>query len=125
MNTPETSNTAKGKPSVKKPKKSNPTDINVSSAMKPTEEVAEPTEPGTGPLPPGAIDGFDPGIILDPESGDVVFKSDEQKALVKLKAKGEKETGMLRIYTDGSSLGNGALGAKAGVGVYFGPDDAR
>ncbi|KAF2145937.1 uncharacterized protein K452DRAFT_283228 [Aplosporella prunicola CBS 121167] len=33
--------------------------------------------------------------------------------------------GMLNIYTDGSSLGNGALGAVAGVGVFFGPQDSR
>ncbi|KAK5143037.1 hypothetical protein LTR04_002031 [Oleoguttula sp. CCFEE 6159] len=32
---------------------------------------------------------------------------------------------MLRIYTDGSSLGNGQRGAVAGVGVYFGPKDSR
>jgi ribonuclease HI len=35
------------------------------------------------------------------------------------------EGGVLKIYTDGSSLGNGAKGATAGVGVYFGPRDPR
>ena len=30
---------------------------------------------------------------------------------------------ILRIYTDGSSLRNGQAGARAGVGVYFGPQD--
>ncbi|KAL2167447.1 hypothetical protein VTG60DRAFT_1198 [Thermothelomyces hinnuleus] len=34
-------------------------------------------------------------------------------------------TGVIVIYTDGSSLGNGRLGATAGVGVYFGPGDPR
>jgi len=29
------------------------------------------------------------------------------------------------VYTDGSSLGNGANGARAGVGVYWGPNDPR
>jgi len=29
------------------------------------------------------------------------------------------------VYTDGSSLGNGTYGARAGVGVYFGPNDPR
>ena len=29
------------------------------------------------------------------------------------------------VYTDGSSLGNGKVGASAGVGVYFGDDDPR
>lgn len=33
--------------------------------------------------------------------------------------------GVLRIYTDGSSRGNGKVGASAGVGVYFGKDDER
>ncbi|KAH6691001.1 ribonuclease H [Verticillium dahliae] len=33
--------------------------------------------------------------------------------------------GMLAIYTDGSSLANGKVGAAAGVGVFFGVDDAR
>lgn len=29
------------------------------------------------------------------------------------------------VYTDGSSLGNGRAGARAGWGVYWGPDDER
>ncbi|KAI9334496.1 hypothetical protein DFJ73DRAFT_852878 [Zopfochytrium polystomum] len=29
------------------------------------------------------------------------------------------------VYTDGSCLGNGGRRAKAGIGVYFGPDDRR
>lgn len=29
------------------------------------------------------------------------------------------------VWTDGSCLGNGRVGAKAGVGVYFGPADVR
>ncbi|KAM0335573.1 hypothetical protein ACHAQA_000621 [Verticillium albo-atrum] len=37
-----------------------------------------------------------------------------------------KGTGnMLAVYTDGSSLANGRAGAAAGVGVFFGVDDAR
>lgn len=34
-------------------------------------------------------------------------------------------TGVLTIYTDGSSLANGRRGARAGVGVFFGPGDKR
>lgn len=34
-------------------------------------------------------------------------------------------SGPLRIYTDGSSLGNGKVGAVAGVGVFFGKGDPR
>lgn len=38
-------------------------------------------------------------------------------------AAGGKEP--LKIFTDGSSLGNGQNGAVAGVGVWFGKDDPR
>lgn len=33
--------------------------------------------------------------------------------------------GTIRVWTDGSSLGNGKKGALAGVGVFFGVDDER
>ncbi|KAK1967514.1 RnaseH-domain-containing protein [Colletotrichum eremochloae] len=32
---------------------------------------------------------------------------------------------LTKVYTDGSSLGNGTPGSVAGVGVYFGPNDPR
>lgn len=32
---------------------------------------------------------------------------------------------VLEIYTDGSSLANGRSGARAGFGLWFGPDDPR
>ncbi|KAF7525787.1 hypothetical protein G7054_g10962 [Neopestalotiopsis clavispora] len=35
------------------------------------------------------------------------------------------EDGVLHIYTDGSSRGNGRIGAAAGVGVFFGANDPR
>lgn len=38
---------------------------------------------------------------------------------------GESGTGEIRVYTDGSALGNGKTGALAGVGVFFGVDDPR
>lgn len=38
-------------------------------------------------------------------------------------SKGKK--GGDKVYTDGSSLGNGKVGSSAGVGVYFGPNDPR
>lgn len=82
-------------------------------------------EPGMGPLPHGAEDGFDPYIFLNGDSGKVEFKSEQQRKAVKLQANGMSELVMLRIYTDGSSLRNGAAGARAGVGVFFGPDDGR
>ncbi|KAI1428490.1 ribonuclease H-like protein [Xylaria sp. FL1777] len=37
----------------------------------------------------------------------------------------EDEPGVLRIFTDGSSLANGRTGATAGVGVFFGEGDKR
>ena len=32
---------------------------------------------------------------------------------------------MIRVYTDGSALGNGTTGCIAGIGVWFGEDDPR
>lgn len=82
------------------------------------------TIPATfAPLPPGAEDGFDPNVLLDPKTGKVIYKEPEQKLATKAKPTGPP--GMLRIYTDGSSLGNGKKIAQAGVGVYFGPNDTR
>lgn len=78
---------------------------------------------GEGPLPPGAVDDFDPNVLLDPGTGKVVRKTAPQKAVTKTQVSGIP--GMLRIYTDGSSLRNGTALASAGVGVYFGPGDSR
>ncbi|RJE22519.1 ribonuclease H [Aspergillus sclerotialis] len=85
------------------------------------DEHGTQIEPGDGPLPPGAVDGFDPNLLLDPVTGKVVHKTKEQKTATKPKPTGPP--GMLRIYTDGSSLKNGGTLASAGVGVYFGPGD--
>ena len=93
--------------------------------MKLVEESADNFEPGLGPLPPGAQDGFDPDILLDPKTGNVVYKSKAQKDATKLQAIGPTTDSMLRVFTDGSSLKNGQDGALAGVGVYFGPADNR
>jgi ribonuclease HI len=78
---------------------------------------------GEGPLPKGAEDGFDPNVLLDPATGKVVYKTIAQKEATKPQTTGIP--GMLRIYTDGSSLRNGTPLASAGVGVYFGPGDSR
>lgn len=78
---------------------------------------------GDGPLPQGAEDGFDPNVLLDPATGKMVYKTVAKKAATKTQAAGIP--GMLRIYTDGSSLRNGTKLASAGVGVYFGPGDSR
>ena len=81
-------------------------------------------EAGTGPLPFGADDGFDPNIFLD-SSGQLVYKTQEQRQATKLQDGWGAQQEMLRIHTDGSSLGNGTSGAFAGIGVYFGPNDER
>ncbi|KAJ5776004.1 uncharacterized protein N7511_001015 [Penicillium nucicola] len=90
-----------------------------------TPKDAEGVEfaPGDGPLPQGAEDGFDPNVLLDPATGKVMYKTTTQKLATKTQSTGIP--GMLRIYTDGSSLRNGTPLASAGVGVYFGPDDQR
>ncbi|KAH7089451.1 ribonuclease H-like domain-containing protein [Paraphoma chrysanthemicola] len=81
-------------------------------------------EPGMGPLPEGAEDGFDPTLKLDPETGNIVYKTEEELNRTKRQPTGDF-TGVINVYTDGSSLGNGQLGAIGGVGVYFGPNDSR
>lgn len=83
------------------------------------------TEPGMGPLPADAEDGFDSDIHLNSTSGKIEYKNLEGKKSTKLKASLDLEGGVIRIYTDGSALGNGRAGAVGGVGVWFGPDDAR
>ncbi|CAG7931755.1 unnamed protein product [Penicillium olsonii] len=94
-----------------------------SGTMTDTPKTVDGVEfaPGDAPLPPGAEDGFDPNILLDPTTGKVVYKTAPQKEATKPQTTGIP--GTLRIYTDGSSLRNGTQLASAGVGVYFGPGD--
>lgn len=52
----------------------------------------------------------------------------EERPTKKMKHTGKGATtrnGVVVVYTDGSSLGNGRKGATAGVGVYFGDSDPR
>jgi ribonuclease HI len=81
-------------------------------------------EPGYGPIPPDAEDGFDPTIKLDPDTGNIRVKTEQELSMTKLQPTGDI-SGPIVVYTDGSSLGNGKIGAVGGVGVYFGPNDAR
>jgi ribonuclease HI len=57
-----------------------------------------------------------------PQQGINVFK--DGIGSEKFSAKHE-DPNTLRIWTDGSSRGNGQRGARAGLGVYFGPNDPR
>ena len=97
----------------------------------PTSKPAPPAyheadfEPGTGPLPPDAEDGFDSNIIFDAEQGGIIYKTQEQRQATRSRPSSSAQTEPIRIHTDGSSLGNGQIGAFAGVGVYFGPGDKR
>ena len=109
---------------IKKPTTTAPGTAKTSKVLAP-EYAPEDYEPGTGPLPPGAEDGFDPNIILSPQTGNVVYKTQAQKEATKLQAIGPTTDHVLRIHTDGSSLRNGQEGAFAGVGVFFGPNDER
>lgn len=108
------------------PKRSRKTITGAGRAKPPVVEYNEAEyEPGTGPLPPGAEDGFDPNVTLNTESGQIIYKTQEQRQATKAVGTGTSQTDTLRIHTDGSSLGNGKAGAFAGVGVYFGPGDER
>lgn len=90
----------------------------------PEEEDLE-YEAGEGPLPPDATDGFDPRITLNPITGKVEYKTSAHLNKTKWQATTPVSTSPLKIWTDGSSLGNGALGAVAGIGVYFGPSSPK
>ncbi|KAL8747542.1 MAG: hypothetical protein Q9190_000581 [Brigantiaea leucoxantha] len=111
-------------PPAKKSKKA-PNSSAKGAKLAATEFSEEDYEPGTGPLPPGTEDGFDPNIMLDPVTGNLVYKTIEQRQATKRHPSYSSQMGTLRIHTDGSSLGNGSANAFAGVGVYFGPGDER
>ncbi|EGC48103.1 RNase H domain-containing protein [Histoplasma capsulatum var. duboisii H88] len=92
------------------------------TSERPTDVDGKEYPPGLGPVPPGAVDGFDPNVLLDPTTGKLKYRSPHEKVPTKQQP---GRPGPLKIYTDGSSLRNGSMGAKAGVGVYFGPGDER
>ena len=96
----------------------------VGSPYAPKDVNGNVFEPGVGPLPPGAEDNFDPNIKIDVD-GRVVNKTEREKLKAKLVPKERESPGMLKIYTDGSSLQNGTAGARSGVGVFFGPQDPK
>jgi ribonuclease HI len=81
-------------------------------------------EPGVGPLPPDAVDGFDPNIKLDEHTGNIRVKTEEELRKRKRQPTGDYKSPVV-VYTDGGSRGNGNVGAYAGCGVYFGPRDPR
>ena len=114
-------------PASSKKRKTEPTNgVDKTLKSQPMPDFSEADfDPGTAPLPPGTEDGFDPNIILDPTTGQIVYKTLEQRQATRIRPVPPAQTAALRIYTDGSSLGNGTGGANAGVGIYFGPGDVR
>lgn len=98
--------------------------LQLNGTYTPTDKEGNPYDVGRGPLPPGAEDGFDPNLKLHTD-GTIVNRTEEEKHRTKIVPKDRDPPGMLRIYTDGSSLRNGQAGARAGVGVYFGPQDPK
>lgn len=58
--------------------------------------------------------------------GEVTEDGPEKKKIkVEGKEKKSDASGVVKVYTDGSSRGNGKVGAVAGVGVFFGVNDPR
>ncbi|KAI4944238.1 hypothetical protein J4E91_008793 [Alternaria rosae] len=96
---------------------------NASPALIPDHHEVK-IEPGYGPLPPGAVDGFDPNIKLDELTGRIREKTEEELGKRKRQPTRDSKRPVV-VYTDGGSRGNGNVGARAGCGVYFGPQDSR
>jgi ribonuclease HI len=82
-------------------------------------------EPGEAPLGDDVEDGFDPSVILDPKTGTLRYRTREERQKTTYEATHAAPGAPIRIYTDGSALGNGRDSALGGVGVYFGPGDER
>lgn len=111
-------------PPAKKQKKSS------SNTQAVEDEIDESLyEPGTGPLPPGAEDGFDPRVKLTPKcSGQVIeYKDYSQRDTWKMQAVALRYDTCIDVYTDGACKNNGkkSRGPSAGWGVFFGDYDRR
>ncbi len=98
--------------------------LQINGIYDPMDKDGNTYEPGRRPLPPDAEDGYDPNIKMTAD-GQIVDRTEEEKSRTKTMLKEREPPGMLRIYTDGSSLRNGQAGARAGVGVFFGPQDPK
>ena len=115
------------KPQTKTPatKKQKKTTVPAAAEEEEIDETAH--APGTGPLPKGAIDGFDPRVILTPITSQdgtpgIEYKFADQRNVWKMQPQGRRKKTCIDIYTDGSCRANGqGQRAVAGWGVYFGP----
>jgi ribonuclease HI len=87
-----------------------------------------------------AKDGFDYSLKMDPKTGELKRKTDNEMNATKIVARGGlihssfigesnnssgNEPEWIKVWTDGACKGNGKKGAVAGVGVWFGPNDPR
>jgi ribonuclease HI len=83
-----------------------------------------------GLLPDVDEDANDEEVSAAPAAKKAKTKTEDSEAEVKIvlppKASATGlEDGVLHIHTDGSSLDNGSVVARAGVGVFFGHNDPR
>ncbi|KAG9233470.1 ribonuclease H-like domain-containing protein, partial [Amylocarpus encephaloides] len=62
-------------------------------------------------------------VVDDDDDGEPSTKRKKVEEVVKGKSKGKG--GLLKVWTDGSSRGNGRASAQAGYGVWFGEGDDR
>jgi len=100
--------------------------VKKSKITKPKQIMQVLTGPGHDQLGPEAEDGFDTRILLDPQSGNLRYKTEQESSATKLMPNTEHHGDTLKIWTDGACMFNGKAGASiAGVGVYFGPRDPR
>jgi ribonuclease HI len=85
-------------------------------------KAAKPVAPA-----PASDDDEDDDDDDDDEEDDEDADGIEEPPAKRAKQGGNSDgrNGVLVVYTDGSSLGNGRAGAAAGVGVYFGFSDPR
>ncbi|RKF65763.1 Ribonuclease H [Golovinomyces cichoracearum] len=60
-----------------------------------------------------------------PTEADELISNKRRKTGALLDRSKESEENFIKVYTDGSSRRNGRLGARAGVGVFFGTNDPR
>lgn len=66
------------------------------------------------------------GAAFEPvETPAKTLKSEPTTKSVSVQPAAESSRDSIRIYTDGSSRGNGQVGSRAGLGVFFGHDDER
>jgi ribonuclease HI len=105
---------------------SDPTPVAKKIKTTKSKQVAHmPSGPGYDFLPQDAEDGFDSRIIMDPQSGQLRYRTEQELSAKKLIPKTDHHGETLHIWTDGSCMGNGQLGSIGGVGVYFGQNDPR